>query len=51
MSKALQAAPMKIDLDVGPILKSLKLGFLLDPSCSDDGDAGDDDVDKDDDGA
>lgn len=51
MSKALQAAPMKIDLDVGPVLKSLKLGFLLDPSCSDDADDGDDDVDGDDDGA
>ncbi|GAB7331485.1 hypothetical protein MBLNU13_g02887t4 [Cladosporium sp. NU13] len=48
MSKALQAAPMKIDLDVGPVLKSLKLGFLLDQSCKDDGD---DDIDGDDDGA
>ena len=43
MSKALSAAPMKIDLDVGPVLKSLKLDFLLDPSCRDDGDDDDDD--------
>lgn len=46
MSKALQAAPMKIDLDVGPVLKSLKLGFLLGEECSDDGDEGLDDDDE-----
>jgi hypothetical protein len=43
MSKALQAAPMKIDLDVGPIVKAFKLDFLLDPSCTEDDDEDGDD--------
>jgi hypothetical protein len=47
MSKALQAAPMKIDLDLGPVVKAFKLDFLFDDSCTEDGD--EDELDEDED--